>query len=272
MDEKGADGGAGGSERDRVAEGYRERQAAFWDAPDLFDAKFRRVLTKSGEVPAGTDKEAERLWEEATSDTALEPLLRGIPWKREWRVLEIGCGVGRLLKTAAGRFREVVGVDISPKMIEYAREYLAGFANVSVHVNDGAALPMIGAGTVDLCFSVLVFQHIPSVAVARSYFREVARVLGPGGYFRVQVCRHTLSKRLKGLLWRLLGRPGRAPRGAFHEWSPDEGAGFRGNFYRPADLRRLLEEAGLSVETIESGLGGRSMLWATARRPGGAGA
>ena len=105
----------------------------------------------------------------------------------EMRVLEIGCGAGRMTQALAKVFGEVHGVDVSGGMIERARESLADCSNVHLHQNSGTDLSVLGDLEFDFAFSFIVFQHIPSQAIIESYIREVYRVLRPGRLFKFQV-------------------------------------------------------------------------------------
>lgn len=102
-------------------------------------------------------------------------------------VLEIGCGVGRVMRPLALIFGGVHGVDVSEEMARRAETFLSGLSNVSVFVNNGADLSVVGENVYDFVFSFLVFQHISSKAIISSYVREVARVIRPGGLFKFQV-------------------------------------------------------------------------------------
>jgi len=46
-----------------------------------------------------------------------------IPINYEGKVLDFGCGVGRLTIYLAEKFKEAIGIDISPTMIEKANQY-----------------------------------------------------------------------------------------------------------------------------------------------------
>lgn len=103
------------------------------------------------------------------------------------KVLEIGCGSGRITRALAEVFGEVYAVDISGEMIRQAKETLKGSPNAHVFQNNGSDLKVLGDIQVDFAFSYIVFQHIPSRDVIYSYVREVGRLLVPGGLFKFQV-------------------------------------------------------------------------------------
>jgi len=94
--------------------------------------------------------------------------------------VEIGSGLGRICKALEPRFDEVVGFDISPTMIERARELVAS-EHISFVLSDGSSLIGVDDGTADLVLSFTVFQHIPSVPVIEGYLHEAGRVLRPDG-------------------------------------------------------------------------------------------
>ena len=103
------------------------------------------------------------------------------------KVLEIGCGAGRITRALSKVFGAVYAVDISGEMVRVARQLLADRPNVHVFQNNGKDLAVLGGLQVDFAFSFIVFQHIPSREVIESYVREVNRVLRPGGLFKFQV-------------------------------------------------------------------------------------
>lgn len=105
----------------------------------------------------------------------------------QMRVLEIGCGAGRVTRALAGLFGEVHGVDISGEMVKLARQALSDFPNAHVYQNNGRDLSVLPEGPFDFAFSSIVFQHIPSREVIANYVREVHRLLRPGALFKFQV-------------------------------------------------------------------------------------
>ena len=105
----------------------------------------------------------------------------------ELRVLEIGCGVGRMTRALADVFGEVHGVDVSGEMVARARELLADVPNAHVYETDGRSLSPFAEGFFDVAYSFIVFQHVPFADVVVGYLRETHRTLRPGGVFKFQV-------------------------------------------------------------------------------------
>jgi len=105
------------------------------------------------------------------------------------RMLEIGCGVGRMTFALAKRFGTVEAIDISGEMIKRAKELQVrlGIGNVRFQVGNGKDLGAYPDESMDFAFSYIVFQHIPGISIILNYVREIGRVLKKGGLFRFQV-------------------------------------------------------------------------------------
>ena len=104
---------------------------------------------------------------------------------RDKRVLEIGCGTGRLAVRVATLTREFVGVDISPKIVAVAREHLAS-ANARVICSD--FLHWESDEKFDIIYSSLTFMHISHKLAA---IRKVAEMLTDGGRFVLSIDKNT---------------------------------------------------------------------------------
>jgi SAM-dependent methyltransferase len=131
----------------------------------------------------------------------LERLGSGPGWGR---VLDFGCGAGRLSQALARHADAVVGVDISPGMLDTARR-LNTAPNCEFVLNDGPDLRMFGDGSFDLVYTALVLQHLPRPMV-ETCLAEFLRVLRPGG---VAVAQTPTSPRwtFRGALWRFAPWP-----------------------------------------------------------------
>ncbi len=124
---------------------------------------------------------------DALSDRILrpsEPSIRALAEVKPGnRVLDIGCGPGRLTIAAqnwVGPTGEAQGIDPSPEMITIARKNAAraGLA-AKFEVGLVEALPFPDA-TFDVVLSRLVMHHLPGDLKQRG-LAEIRRVLKPGG-------------------------------------------------------------------------------------------
>jgi SAM-dependent methyltransferase len=103
------------------------------------------------------------------------------------RALDFGCGVGRVTRALAGRFDEAVGVDISPTMVERARELNADRAGCTFLVNTRLDLALLDDASFDVVYTRVVLQHQPDEEAIRRYLSEFMRVLRPGGLLVFQL-------------------------------------------------------------------------------------
>jgi ubiquinone/menaquinone biosynthesis C-methylase UbiE len=93
------------------------------------------------------------------------------------RVVDVGCGEGRLARDLQRLGYEVVGVDGSPTLIAAAR---AADPEGRYEVADAADLPL-SAASADLVTAFMSLQDVDDIDTA---VREIARVLVPGGRLR----------------------------------------------------------------------------------------
>lgn len=124
---------------------------------------------------------------------------------KQMKVLEIGCGAGRVTRALANLFGEVHAVDVSGEMVARAIRALDRHPDAHVYQNNGMDLSIVPSDNFDFAFSTIVFQHIPSRDVIENYVREVARLLRPGALFKFQVQGDTSIKSTQSDTW--LGVP-----------------------------------------------------------------
>lgn len=102
------------------------------------------------------------------------------------RLLDLGCGIGRMATALAGSCTEVVGTDISPAMITEARRRCTA-PNVRFELTDGRDLRAFADAAFDLVLAVDSFPYLVQAGgeIAARHFAEAARVLRPGGAFAI---------------------------------------------------------------------------------------
>lgn len=163
--------------------------ARFWD--DMADKYDRRVLKKYAQTYADTVMMARKYL------------------KKTDHVLDFACGTGMTTVQLAGDVRSIHAVDISPKMIEAAREKCvdAGIVNVSL---DCATLfdARLKQGAYD---AVMAFNILFALPEQKKSFARFVWLLKPGGMFlSVTDCLAESSLKYRAGIW-LLARLGKVP-------------------------------------------------------------
>ena len=130
---------------DRIAKKYHEGRKTGW----------KMVYNEFNEVPATLS------------------LLEKIKGKK---VLDLGCGTGIYTKILKRKGAKVQAIDISPKMIEIAKQYVRG---VDFKIGTVYNLPY-KSGSFDIVLASLVVHYFANLDAA---FEEVRRVLKKGGFF-----------------------------------------------------------------------------------------
>jgi ubiquinone/menaquinone biosynthesis C-methylase UbiE len=188
-----------GKQSDGDTRNALRRMEKNWDsraceAPEYYIASARREWPKDEFFQSGADNVTNEILGDAGTICRDKKL-------GEMRVLEIGCGAGRMTRAMAAVFGEVHAVDISSEMIALAKRNLSDLRNVSVYKNNGIDLAGLKDGSYDFAFSFIVFQHIPRLAIIENYLREVHRCLKPNAVFKFQVQGNTTIESVKDDTW-----------------------------------------------------------------------
>jgi len=96
------------------------------------------------------------------------------------RILDFGCGVGRVLIPFARDAKEAVGLDVSPAMLAEAERNCVevGMTNVRLLLSDDELSAL--DGKFDLVHSCIVLQHIEPTR-GRAIFERLVERIAPGG-------------------------------------------------------------------------------------------
>ena len=109
-----------------------------------------------------------RKWGAVTKDTVL---------------LDIGCGIGRLLTALAPEIRSATGIDVSTEMVKAAQKRCAPYRNLTVIKGDGNGLGDLPDATFEIAIAVDSFPYLrqSGYPLVERFFAESSRVLKPGG-------------------------------------------------------------------------------------------
>lgn len=170
------------------------------------------------------------------------------------RLLDVGCGTGRLAGVAADRVGaqgRVVGIDPAAARIE-----VAGRRNnprLEFRVGYAEDLSVFGSASFDVVYMncVLDWLHDKPGALAQAY-----RVLKPGGRFGIATTVRDRPNELRQLARHavdvVLGRrEARAPRGTFPDPGMGRGVTRASNRVTQEDVRALLVGAGFEARVFE---------------------
>ncbi|MFN7946365.1 MAG: class I SAM-dependent methyltransferase [Blastocatellia bacterium] len=103
---------------------------------------------------------------------------------RTLKVMEIGCGIGRMTCHLADIFGEVWAVDVSGEMIRQGKERFSHLKNITWVETEGITLNELPDDYFDLGFSVYVYQHMPSRDVISSSISQAYRKIRPAGFYK----------------------------------------------------------------------------------------
>jgi SAM-dependent methyltransferase len=133
-------------------------------------------------------------------DRRLDEIVAGFePYRRNGRLLDVGCGAGTFLRAAARAGWEAVGVEVSKPAAEHNRA--AGFDVF----NGELAAARYPEGHFDVAVASEVLEHVPE---PREMLREILRVLRPGGLLWATTPNgRGLSARALGLGWSAVSPP-----------------------------------------------------------------
>lgn len=195
-----------------------------------FHANQIRHLWKFDTPEQGMELSAPRLVKEGnwSSETLrlMQVLLEELPLLWDKTVLDVGCGVGRLIEHFAYRAISTTGVDISASMVRCATRRLEGYPGCGVILTKpefSTSDRPFGfdalSDAFDVVFSIDCLEHQPNEECERELVRDIVSACKPGGTVCIQTVeahdwlekmlidfgihepRMTTGKYLDGLLW-----------------------------------------------------------------------
>jgi ubiquinone/menaquinone biosynthesis C-methylase UbiE len=152
-----------------------DNYGGFWD---------QQATTKESAIAAVDGSAGEEIVQ-LTGQWSARLVRNALCLKGNERVLELGCGVGRIGLELAPHCAYWHGADISANMLNVARERLAGLENIGFSKLHRTSLEMFEDDSFDRAYSVAVFCHLDKEDLFL-YLQELHRVLNPYGLIYVE--------------------------------------------------------------------------------------
>lgn len=201
------------------------------------------------------------------AENMINAAVRLTDFRVDERVLEIGCGCGRIARAIATQIGTSVrydGLDVSAPMLNWCIDNIESrlpsfhfkFADVNAPGHNPTGLVQAekfvfpyASGTFELAIMSSVLTHMRAESI-ENYVAETARVLKPGGHFFSTVLLFdedaATAMEMGTTLFNFRHEVG--PCLTFDPASPEEGIAFREPWFR-----QLLESKGFRVQRIERG-------------------
>lgn len=170
------------------------------------------------------------------------------------RVLDLGCGNGRMLEVFKDKEVDYIGVDSSERLVKIAKKRYPKERFIEANA---LALPFPG-NYFQKIYSVAVLHHIPSRDFRLKFFGEARRVLCPGGLLVLSVW--NLWPRVffwklffKYSLLKLIGKSKLDFKDVFYPWKNQEGKIIANRYihaFTKGELKTLVKQSGLKTKDL----------------------
>lgn len=186
-----------------------------WPQKDLFADQLKKIYRNE-------DNESywDRRWQKAGydapsfADLSIYPIryAERIISRRDGKILEIGCGLGRLVKHYHALGREIVGIERSSVAVAEIQR-----ATPELKVHEGDALNLnFHDNEFDVALAFGVYHNIET-GIEKG-IKEITRVLKPGGAFVISMRPDNIEMNLNEIYWKWKNRHRGKHKKKFHKW------------------------------------------------------
>lgn len=169
------------------------------------------------------------------------------------KILDAGCGNGRLLEAFNGKKVDYSGFDLSPKLIAFAKE---NYKEQEFFVDDLLKLENLPEKKYDFIFLIAVILHIPDRNLRAEVLKKLADKLEPEGRIILSVWDFYGQKRFDELVRksetkRIFSFDGRERGDLLFLWTSGDAKSKSQRYYhafKDKELKNLAKKAGLEIE------------------------
>ncbi len=168
--------------------------------------------------------------------------------KRKDKVLDLGCGNGRLYELLKRRNIDYIGVDSSKELIKLAKKK---YPEAEFRKAEALNLPFFD-NYFDKVYTIAVFHQIPSEELRLQFLKETKRVLKKKGKLILTVWKIKRKKEalllLKYTILRIIGKSKLDFKDVFKPWGEKTERYY--HIFSKRELSKLIKKAGFSIKEI----------------------
>lgn len=155
------------------------------------------------------------------------------------RALDVGCGGGLLSEAMAQAGADVVGVDLSPELLEVAKLHAlgSGLTGIDYQLQSAEDMARAHADTFDLVTCMEMLEHVPD---PESVLDACVKLLKPGGLLVLSTLNRTPSAFVLGIV---------AAEYVFN--LVPKGTHSYAQFLKPAEIARVLRARGIEITAMK---------------------
>jgi SAM-dependent methyltransferase len=168
------------------------------------------------------------------------------------KVLDVGCGNGRLLKILAERHIEYIGVDQSESLIKICQDK---YPEYKFAVEDILNLGELPEYAFDYVFCVAVLQHLPGADLRLQALKQLKNKIKTGGKIILTVWNMWPQEKYRRMVWKfallkIIGKNKMDWSDVLFDWrAPNSQMSKRYyHVFRQGELTRLAKKSGLKIE------------------------
>jgi ubiquinone/menaquinone biosynthesis C-methylase UbiE len=169
------------------------------------------------------------------------------------KVLDIGCGSGRLITALSGKKVEYLGVDKSAEMIKLAKDNYPEYRFLTGDLLELSMLPDINF---DFVFCAAVLHHLPGAELRIAALKQLKNKINEKGMIIVTVWNMWPQKKflklvIKYFLLKLIGKNKMDFGDILFDWKNSEGVAISQRYYHAftkRQLKKIVKKAGLKID------------------------
>ena len=168
------------------------------------------------------------------------------------RVLDVGCGNGRLLEALRDKNVDYLGVDASKELLEIAGKHYTGHKFAAGDILRLGEIPDVGF---DYVFCLAVLHHLPGSDLRVAALKQLKNKIKPDGKIILTVWNLWSRKKYRRLIWKftllkILKKNKMDFGDIVFDWKNEADKTRYYHAFRLGELRRIIKRAGLKIEKL----------------------